>query len=108
MPTKTNELTKKILEALFERGVFAWRQNTQGVFDRAKGTYRPAAKKGVSDILGLIPPHGRFLAIEVKTGRDKLSPEQIGFLTTVSAAGGIADVIKTETDLDNLLKSVLK
>ena len=45
--------------------------------------------KGVSDILGVLPG-GRFLALEVKTAKGKLTPAQADFLQSVAGGGGLA------------------
>lgn len=95
--TKTNETTHQISDHLFNLQIFSWRQNTTGI-PLPGGGFRPAAKKGVSDILAILPPDGRFLAIEIKTGRDKLSPEQEGFLRNVEKMGGIGLVVKDFED----------
>lgn len=94
--SQANLLTRKVLEHLFASGAFAWRQNTQGTFDRRSATYRAAPKKGISDVLGCF--QGRFIAIEVKIGKDRLSAEQEGFLASITATGGLAMVVKTEED----------
>lgn len=99
----TNETTRRILNFLLYQGVFAWRNNTVGVPLRRGGEiigFRSAGKKGVSDILGVYSCMGRglFLAIEVKTGKDRLSPEQEGFLATVNKLGGVGLVVKNYED----------
>lgn len=89
--SQANNLTKQIISHFHQIGGFAWRNNTVGIFDRSKGIYRTSAKKGVSDILALL--RGRFYAIEVKIGRDRLSPEQDGFLQTIQHHQGNAFVV---------------
>ena len=96
--SESNNLTREILNFLYKNGIFCWRVSTTGIFDRAKGIYRPGGKRGVSDILAVLPPTGRLLAVEVKIGKDKLSPEQEGFLANVVHAGGLSFVAK---DLDS-------
>jgi hypothetical protein len=105
MATKTNETTRKILEHLFSLGCFAWRNNTTGI-PSATG-FHTSAKKGVPDILGCLP-QGRFLAIEVKTGTDRVRPEQEGFIASVLHCGGIAFVAKDYPDYLNKIKPWLK
>lgn len=88
----TNTLTQQILNTLLRLpGCFAWRANTTGVFDAKLGLYRPAPKKGVSDIIGLY--RGQFFGIEIKTGKDRLRAEQVSFIDSVKNAGGIVFVI---------------
>jgi hypothetical protein len=101
--TPTNALAEQIINKIFEDGGYAWRNNTLGVPDFKKGVMRKAPKTGVSDILGIVPhktfrqrpPVGQLIAIEIKTGRDTLKPEQIGFLEAINRRGGLAFAVKT-------------
>lgn len=81
----TNKLTLDIQNFLFDKKVFAWRQNTQGRIGPA-GVLIPAAKKGVPDILGC--DRGHFFGVEIKKEKEKLLPEQEGFIRSVFQAGG--------------------
>ena len=105
MSSASNELTKAIIKVLNSAGFLTWRNNTAGVYDPIKKTFRKnaALKKGVSDILGVIPGSGRILAIEVKIGSDKLSPHQHLFLNDVRDRNGSAFVAKT---FDGFLESL--
>ncbi|GGG34028.1 VRR-NUC domain-containing protein [Hymenobacter glacieicola] len=90
-PSPTNSLTKSIITLLKLEGCTCWRQNNGAVYDANIGGYRAGSvTPGISDILGYHRATGRFLAVEVKTGRDKLSPEQEQFLQEVRRAGGFA------------------
>lgn len=94
----TNTLTKDILNFLFVRGIFAYRQNTGGVpIHRNKQIVgmRPAPMTGIPDIQAVLPPNGRSLGIEVKTGRDKIRPEQAAFHANVRRCGGAIIIAKT-------------
>jgi hypothetical protein len=93
----TNETTREILKHLYSLGVFAWRQNTLPI-PLPGGGFRPAAKTGLPDVIAILPPRGRFCAIEVKTGRDRLRPEQEGFLANVEHMGGLTMVVKDFED----------
>ena len=56
--------------------------------------------RGVSDIIiGVIPPSGRFLAIEVKRPGGKPLAEQQQLLDTISEAGGLAFVACSVDDV---------
>ena len=85
----TNDLTNKILAFLFSHGVFAWRNNTQGVLDSRSYTRRSATKTGVADIIAVLSPAGRILAIEIKTGSDKMTDVQVGFQANIEKMGGV-------------------
>lgn len=102
-----------ILDFLRAKKVFAWKNQSIGVFDTQKGIFRksrnPHAINGVSDILGVF--NAKFLAIEVKTpeahrsilrnldelkdyfGDDKKKNalrEQINFIGHINYCGGKA------------------
>ena len=124
-----NALTKRIIIELNSRGYEAWRNNTMGVFDGKKAAglifknkhqirkigdvfeylkrcYRKShEKKGVSDVIGYHKKTGRFIAVEVKYGKDTLKPHQQYFIQQVSKAGGTGIVAKTfEQFLNDLEK----
>lgn len=100
-PTSANALTQEAIRVLTLKGYVVWRCQTVGVWDVTKRVFRRnSATKGVSDIIGFKKGEGaRFVAIEVKVGKDKLSPEQVTFLESVEKAGGIALVIRNSDDL---------
>jgi hypothetical protein len=96
------EIQNQILEYLYNRGVFCWRQNTVGVYDEKRGCYiRNNSRyviRGVSDILGVLP-NGRILAIEVKSRKGKVSPDQEAFLKNVLLKGGVAILARSLEDV---------
>lgn len=96
---------RAILDWLQLRGIFAWRQNTGGVpLHGQPGKFRPAPMRGVSDILAILPPHGRLLAIEVKGPKGRVAPDQRRFLDAVSRSGGIAVVARGVADVERIIK----
>ena len=58
---------------------------------------RGALRPGVADVCAC-GPTGRFIAVEVKVGRDKLRPAQKQFLDLVSANGGLVVVVHDTLD----------
>jgi len=110
----SNETTVLILDFLLQKHILAWRHNTLPVPIVREGIhigYRPAVKVGLPDIMGIIPPSGRFLGIEIKTGKDRLRPEQKAFLLQAIACGGLCFVVKDYEDFvkkfDKGLSSIL-
>lgn len=97
--THTNNTTTAIVDFLNLKGHFVWRNNTTGIYDPIKKVFRKNknAKNGVSDVLGVLKS-GTFIAVEVKTGNDILSEDQIEFLAEVIARNGVAMVVKTFDD----------
>lgn len=104
---REKDIENIILEYLMYRSVFAWKNNTMGVYDKNRGTYRKNMNKyainGVADILGVLP-NGRMLAIEVKTPRGKVSPTQQKFIDRVNKEGGLAFVARDLETVVNKLK----
>jgi len=70
----------------------AWRQNT-GAMEVEGRTVR-FGFVGVSDILGVLKS-GRFMALEVKTERGRLTGAQRAFIEAVRQAGGFAAVVRS-------------
>jgi VRR-NUC domain len=64
--------------------------------------------KGVSDILA-VSPNGKWIAIEVKIGSDRLSPEQEVWLQEIKRKGGYAFVVRNfeffKTQFDSKLNN---
>jgi|DEB0MinimDraft_3_1074331.scaffolds.fasta_scaffold00323_14 penicillin-binding protein-related factor A (putative recombinase) len=107
LANRDKELEKNIENTILDwinlrpRG-FAFKVNTVGIYDASIGGYRKTGKytlKGTSDILGLW--HDKFLAIEVKTARGRVSAEQKAFIDKVKSQGGIAFVARS---LDEAIK----
>lgn len=99
--SKTNETTNAILKFFFDSGIYSFRLNTMGVPLSGGRGFRPAPKTGLPDILAVFPPTGKFLGVEVKTGKDRLSDSQIGTHINVRRMGGVVLVVK---DLDDFLR----
>lgn len=76
------------------------------------GFRRVAGRKGVSDILGIVPQtiqvvgydepqtFGNFLAVECKTPAGMLTKEQAEFLSEIESLGGIAIVVRSVDELE--------
>lgn len=59
---------------------------------RALNNYKHVISYGIpgeADIQGIIKPHGKFLAIEVKTGKGKLSVKQKKWKDMILKYGGV-------------------
>ena len=101
IPEKAIE--KHILAFLRAKGIFAWKNQSQGTYDAKKGVYRrpmnPFMIKGVSDILGILPD-GKFLAIEVKSARGKPSDDQRDFIERILRDNGVAFVARSVEEVE--------
>jgi hypothetical protein len=104
MAKKTPEgyIKSKCLEYLRLRHIYAW-NNPSGAVMVRPGQFMRFGKKGSSDIIGCLPG-GRFLAIEIKAKRGRLSDEQGQFLERIRGLGGIAIVARGFRDIDETLR----
>lgn len=103
-----------ILAYLRLKGLKAWRQSSEGRYLREEymtnvvglkikvggGKFIPRDKevKGIGDVCAVLPPNGRFIAIEVKIGKDRQNEEQKEFQREMDEAGAIYFVTKTWDD----------
>ena len=94
-------IENQILNLLKLLGVYCWKNQSVGIYDKAKGVYRKSNNKhhinGVADIIGVIS--GRFLAIEVKSKTGTLSQDQKLFIMKVNEEGGVAFVARSPADV---------
>lgn len=99
VPATTNNITKAIIAYLLNEGHSASRVNVQGQYDPNIPGWRPSgSRKGFFDIACCIKDSngvGRFVAIDIKKGNDKLSKDQLKFIKEVENAGGTAIEIST-------------
>lgn len=100
---KEQQLVNNCLEFLKYKGIFAFRNNSGQIFlnDGKKTRVVRMGVKGAADILGIIPPDGKFVAIECKTKNGKLTEYQKNFGEEVKKRGGIYLVIRSIDELIN-------
>lgn len=100
------QIENRIISFLRIIGVFSWKNQSVGIFDPKTSRFRksrnPNHLRGVSDILGIV--HGRFLAIEVKSAKGKMTIEQKAFLQNIRAQGGVAFEARSLSDVARHLK----
>lgn len=95
--TEHQQLVNEILVALSARGVLCWPIPT-GMARTATGAVIRFGGKGHGDIGGVIPPNGRALSIEVKTGRAREERHQRTFGSVFAGKGGIRVVARSVDD----------
>ena len=95
-----NAVLTACLRWLWDHGYFVWRNNVGAA--KVGRRWLRFGLKGSSDILG-VGPAGRLLAVECKTAKGVLSPEQAEFLMRVKRGGGIAIVARSVSDLEQVL-----
>ena len=88
---KEADITRQIRNYLMIRRIWHW-----------KHWGGPMSPKGVSDIIGIYK--NRFLAIEIKTEKGKVTKHQARFLKAVEDNGGIAFVARSVEDVIEKLR----
>ena len=98
--TQTNQTTQAIINFLNYSAFKVWRNNNVAVYSVKQQSFRknPSALLGVPDIIGFHKLTGRFICIEIKSGKDKLSEHQKLFLSDAKKSGAISIVAKTFDD----------
>jgi hypothetical protein len=93
---KEASVLDRIRKVLEKCGVLVWR-NHVGLSRQGSGRFaRSGLAKGASDLVGLVSPSGRFIAIEVKRPRGgRVSEDQERWLALVRACGGVAGVVRS-------------
>ena len=103
---RETDLVRQCLELLQLRGIPAYRQNQGGMTAEYKGKARFikfAGAKGISDIIGIVPPNGRYLAVECKMPGNKPTEDQTLFLDKIKSCGGLAVVVTSIQELNDFL-----
>jgi len=59
---------------------------------------------GSSDLVGIVRPRGRWLAIEVKSEHGRPTREQLAFIEMVRRMGGVAGVARSLAEAQLLLE----
>lgn len=104
-----NQITRNILRVInLQTGCVAYRINNVGVWDESKGIHRAGnTEKGLPDILACI--RSKYVAIEVKAGKDKMSEHQKARRFEIERAKGVYFEARSTGDFlkwfENLLKS---
>jgi hypothetical protein len=100
--TPESRIKAECLKYLERRRIYAWNNPTGAVTIRP-GQFMHFGKVGSADILGILPG-GRFLAIECKAERGRLSDEQARFLAEIRGLGGLAIVARSFKDIASVLR----
>jgi hypothetical protein len=101
--TPENRVKAGVMKYLKLRRIYCW-SNPSGAVRIRPGKFMSFGKKGSADIIGLLPPDGKFLAVEVKSMTGRASPEQREFLEAIKQQGGVAVVATSYRDVEAALR----
>jgi hypothetical protein len=105
-----SDIQRAILDWLHWHKVLCWRNNSGAfVLQGETGSRRffRAGMKGASDIIGCLPD-GKFLAIEVKAPKGRVTDEQAQFIADVLRNGGVAFVARGVEDVEREMGETLR
>jgi hypothetical protein len=93
---KEGAIQAAILDYLRLKGRFFWRNNS-GAFKTQHGSFIRFGASGAPDIVGCVD--GKFVGLEVKTAKGRLSDDQQSFATALERAGGAYHVVRSIDDV---------
>lgn len=94
---KEMDILRLIMIELSARGCTVWRNNVGTLKNSAGIPIKFGLCVGSSDLIG-ITQDGRFLAVEVKTEKGRIRPEQIRFIDHIKSKGGLAGIARSVED----------
>lgn len=103
------QLTKSILGALqlrYKKSGKFWRNNT-GATKTEGGSFLRFGAVGSPDILGILSPAGRLVALEVKTSKGKTSPAQELWLDEARELGALVAVVRSIDEAFQLIEGAM-
>lgn len=86
-------IQSQILKWLEASNILHWRQNSGTVIVGARRI--KLGEPGLPDIVVIVPPTGRLLALECKSAKGKLRPDQVIFKAKAEANGATYKVVRT-------------
>jgi hypothetical protein len=101
---KESELLSYALICLKQSGLVSWRVPNGPVTHSVNGnTVRKKSPiKGFPDLAGVLP-NGKFFAIELKTDKGRLSPEQLDWITKLNMSGAMAVVLRSKEEIRDFI-----
>jgi hypothetical protein len=100
-----NELVNRTLIYLSSQQLGTFWSNPTGAAMSTKGHFHRFGLKGSSDIIGLSKT-GRFIGIEIKTGKAMQSKHQKAFQAMVERNNGLYYVIREDSQLEVLALAI--
>lgn len=106
---KESELLSYALTCLKQSGLVYWRVPNGPVMHSINGKMirKCSPVKGFPDLAGVFP-NGKFFAIELKTDKGRLSPEQAEWITKLNLSGAMAIVLRSKDEIREFIEAALK
>lgn len=95
-PKQESDVVSEIRIALAKAGVLIWRNHVSVTKQESGHFARSGLATGSADLIGLVPPSGRFIAIECKRPKGgRVTERQRSWLEVVRECGGVAGVARS-------------
>ena len=92
-------IQRQCIDYLKANNYFYWRSNNIAVQGRSF-----SGRRGVPDLLVVLPPHGRLLGIEVKSEKGRMSEHQKEFKSNLDRLGAVYAMVQSLDDLINVFE----
>lgn len=101
------DLLRFTTNRLERSGLLWWRvSNGPSVYSRSNKTFfRKSPIAGFPDLAGLTPD-GQFWAMELKTEKGRMRPEQTKWIEKIKLSNGIAEIIRSPSEALNFIYTV--
>lgn len=100
-PGPESQIQKVIMEYLTAKRIFHFKVNTTGIYKQSTGSYIPSGSVGCPDIIAIM--NGKFIGIEVKAPKGKVSEAQKKFGEKIESAGGVYIVARSVDEVMALI-----
>lgn len=98
------EIQREIIEYLQLMNCLVYRNNTGA--KKVGGRLIRFGEPGAPDIIAIVPPLGRYVGLEVKRDKKKLSTEQRYYQNRVRELGGIYERVTCVDDVKRILEGL--
>lgn len=97
-----NKLTSYVIKLLEPHVTTVWRQNNYATRGR-----KFIGMEGLSDVI-MVLKNGLWGAVEIKSGKDTITDAQVQFLMKVHTSGGIAHIVRTYKDAEDVKIKIIR
>jgi len=86
-----------------EPDLLLWPVQPGGVHD-VTGRPMRTGPVGMSDLIGILAPHGTWICLEAKTGRAKQTRNQVLWMDLIRSHGGVYAVVRSVDDAKKVIE----
>ena len=101
--TRERDLKAEILVRLSQLGCFAWNNPTGVARTLDGGRVVSFGVPGAPDVLVIVPPHGRLVAVECKAPNGRQGPAQVLWQHRCEQCGGIYVLARSVGDAESAI-----